>query len=278
MIGFTAVTSGYRMKLILASVQDPAAKNIAARMLELYDFEKSPTLPNARVREGVTLMMVAGSVTQITEPPMDAEEIIVASRHASKSGNHSLTVHVPGKPEKLELAEATPPTIKTALETLVRMCDELGLSYDVSLEATHHGPTKLDVPVTFVEIGSSPEQWRDQRAGEAVARAIMDAATSPTECRQALGLGGPHYAPRHTEIVLHTDVGIGHILPKYVDFDRGLIERAIARTRGGVELLALDWKGMSKEQKQISKQVAAALDIRVASTREILVRQSFKST
>ena len=278
LIGFTTVTSGYPMKLILASAQDQAAKNIATRMLELYDFEKLPTLRNAYVREGVTLMMVAGNVTQITEAPMDAEEIIVASRHASESGNPSLTVHVPGEPEKLELAEAAPSTIKTALETLVRVCDELGLPYDVSLEATHHGPTKLDVPVTFVEIGSSPEQWRDERAGEAVARAIMDAATSPSECHQALGLGGPHYAPRHTEVVLHTDVGIGHILPKYVDFDRELIERAIAHTRGGVELLALDWKGMSKEQKRISKQVAAALDIRVARVREILVGQSFKST
>lgn len=260
------------MKLILASAQDPAAKNIAARLLELYDFEKSPTLPNAHTHEGITLVTIAGNVTQITELSVDAEEVIVASRHASESGKPSLTVHVPGELEKLDLAEASPPTIKTAIRTLVKMRDELGLSHDVSLEATHHGPTRLDVPVTFVEIGSSPEQWSDERAGEAVARAIMVATTSPAECRQAVGLGGPHYAPRHTEVVLRTDVGIGHILPKYIGIDEGLIERAIARTQDGVELLALDWKGMSMGQRRISQQIASKLGILAERTRGILAR------
>jgi len=258
------------MKLILASTRDPAAKNIAARLLELYDFEKSPTSPNARVHKDVTLMTIAGGVTQVTELPVDVEEVIVASRHASESGRPTLTVHVPGELEKMELAEASPPTVKTALKALVEMRDELRLTHDVSLEATHHGPTRLDVPVTFVEIGSSPEQWHDEKAGEAVARAIMAAATSPVKCRHAIGLGGPHYAPRHTDVALSTDVGVGHILPKYASIDETLLERAIVRTRGGIELLVLDWKGMSSEQRQISKRAAARLGIRAARTREIL--------
>jgi len=258
------------MKLILASIQDPAAKNIAARLLELYDFKKSLTLPNTHVYGNVALMTITGGVTKIVEPPIDAEEVIVASRHASESGRPTLTVHVPGEVEKAELAEASPLTVKTALRALVRMSDEIGLSYDVSLEATHHGPTRLDVPVTFVEIGSSLGQWRDEKAGEVVARAIMAAATSTVECRRAVGIGGPHYAPRHTDVTLHTDVGIGHILPKYVNLDEALLERAIVRTRGGIELLALDWKGMSRGQRQISQRVANRLGIQVMHTQKIL--------
>jgi len=251
------------MKLVLASTRDPAAKNIAARLLKLYDFEKSPTSPNAHRCGDVMLVTIASSATQITEPPMNAEEVIVASRHASESGRPTLTVHVPGELEKMELAEAFPPTVKTALKALVDMRDKLGLTYDVSLEATHHGPTRLDVPVTFVEIGSSPRQWCDEKAGEAVARAIMAAATSSMKCRHAIGLGGPHYAPRHTDVALCTDVGIGHILPKYSSIDEALLEQAIIRTRGGIELLVLDWKGMSSEQRQISQRVASRLGIRV---------------
>ena len=259
------------MRLILASTQDPASKNIAARLLEFYDFEKSPTSPNTYFYGDVALITIAGGVTQITEPPIDADEVIVASRHASESGKPSLTVHTPGELSRLELAATSPPTVKSALRALVDARDELKLTYDVSLEATHHGPTRLDVPVTFVEIGSSPEQWRNEKAGEAVARAIIVAATSPMECRHAIGLGGPHYAPRHTEVALRTDVGVGHVLPKYANLDKTLLERAIVRTRGGVELLALDWKGMSNEQRQISQLVAGRLGIRSMRTREIMV-------
>jgi D-aminoacyl-tRNA deacylase len=260
------------MKLVLTSAQDPAAKNITARLLELYDFEKSPILPNTHVYENVALITIAGGVTQITEPPIDADEVIVASRHASESGKPSLTVHVPGEVEKAELAVASPPTIKSALRALVNARDELKLTYDVSLEATHHGPTRLDVPVTFVEIGSSSGQWHDKRAGEAVARSIMTAATSPMECRHAIGIGGPHYAPRHTDVALRTSVGIGHVLPKYVNINEMLLERAIVRTLGGVELLALDWKGMSMGQRQISKRIADGLGIQAMHVREILTR------
>lgn len=260
------------MKLILASTQDPAAKNIAARLLELYNFEKSSTLPNSYICDQVLLAQVPGGVSQLKSTPVDADEVIVASRHASESGKPSLTVHAPGELERRELAVASPPTIKSALQALVAARDELGLPYDVSLEATHHGPTKLEVPVTFVEIGSSQEQWVNKDAGKAVARAIM-AAASPAECRNAVGIGGPHYAPRHTETTLRTDVGVGHILPKYARIDEGLLERAIVRTRGGVGLLALDWKGMSGEQRAICRTVADRLGIGAQRSREILTQE-----
>ncbi len=258
------------MKLFLASAQDPAAKNIVMQLLKSHDFKKSPSLTNAYVYRNVTLLTIAGEVTQITELPIDAEEVIVASRHASESGTPTLTVHVPGEVEKMRLAEASPSTVKTALRTLVEMRDKFGLTYDVSLEATHHGPTRIDVPVTFVEIGSSFEQWHDKKAGGAVAQAIMVAATLPIKCRHAIGLGGPHYAPHHTNVALFTEIGVGHILPKYASIDETLIERAIVRTRGGVELLALDWKGMSSEQRQVSQRVAERLGIQAIRTREIL--------
>jgi len=257
------------MKLILASVTDPAAKNITAQLLELYDFERSPALPNAHVSKNVLMATVNGESTQIKTLPFETDEVIVASRHASEAGKPSLTVHVPGELELRELALASPPTVKSALQTLTTARDELGLSYEVSLEATHHGPTRLDIPVTFVEIGSTPEQWRDEKAGEAVAHAIMKAATSPAKCLSAVGLGGPHYAPRHTETTLRTEVGVGHIVPKYIKFDEGLVELAIKRTSGGVKLLALDWKGMTLEQRTICQRVANKLGIQVKRSAEI---------
>ncbi|MFH1822013.1 MAG: D-aminoacyl-tRNA deacylase [Methanobacteriota archaeon] len=258
------------MKLILASSKDLAAKNIYERLLELYDFEKSTDLKNLYVSKQALLALVDGETTKITSLPARADELIVASRHASESGKPSLTVHVPGELEKGELALASPRTVKIALQSLKAANDDMELNYDVSLEATHHGPTKLAVPVTFVEIGSKPEQWVDKKAGEAVARALMEAAALNVKCSNAVGFGGPHYAPRHTEVTLRTVVGIGHILPKYANFNEKLAELAVLRTHGGTQLLALDWKGMSEEQRNICQKVANSLRIQAERSKSIL--------
>lgn len=258
------------MKLILASVKDIAAENIAAQLRELYDFEKVQSQPDVYVGENLQLATVSGGITQITALPIRADEVIIASRHASESGKPTLTVHAPGDIPSGKLAVASPPTLKSALRELVIARDELRLPYEVSLEATHHGPTELSVPVTFVETGSLPAQWRDKKAAEAVARAIMAAATSPIKGRQAIGFGGPHYAPRHTQVVLRADVCIGHILPKYVAIDEELVRHAIARTSGEVELLALDWKGLDSAQRQLLQQIASKLGLQVAREGKLL--------
>ncbi|HID60358.1 MAG TPA: hypothetical protein EYP46_00680 [Hadesarchaea archaeon] len=257
------------MKLIIAP-KDPAAKNIATRLLEFYDFEKFHDIPGSYICGQVMLIHAAGEATQLTSIPITADEVMVASRHISRSGEPSLTVHVPGEPEKRELGIASPSTVKSALRALVITRDEMELPYEVSLEATHHGPTKLEVPVTFVEIGSTPNEWQNKKAGEAAAQAIMAAATSSLKCTNAVGFGGPHYAPRHTEITLRTEVGVGHILPKYSPLDEMLVERAVSYTYQGVKLFVLDWKGMSKEQRMICQRVTTRLGIKLVRAGQIL--------
>ncbi|RLG56634.1 MAG: hypothetical protein DRN83_03600 [Hadesarchaea archaeon] len=258
------------MKLIIASTEDPAAENISARLLEFYDFEKYPDTPDSYVCGQTMLVKMAGDVTQITSLPTDADEVMVASRHVSESGKPSLTVHVPGELKKLELAIASPSTVKSALRALTKARDEIGLPHEVSLEATHHGPTKLGVPITFVEIGGTASEWKNEKAGEAVARAMMEAANSHGMYTNAVGFGGPHYAPQHTKIVLSTDIAVGHVLPKYSNFDERLIEQAVLRTAGDVTLFLLDWKGMNKYQREVCLKVAKELGIKTARVGKIL--------
>jgi len=250
---------------------DPAGQNIMAKLLKLFDFKRA-NIPNVRATHVCDDVLAAtvDSVLQLASLPIAVEEVIVASRHASESEKPTLTVHASGEIEKRELAVASPPTIKSALIYLVRMRDEFKLAYEVSLEATHHGPTKLDVPVTFVEVGSSQRQWQDEKAAEAAARAIMEAATAPIEGRQAIGFGGPHYAPRHTDIVLRTDVCIGHIIPKYVDVDERLAKLAVERTRGGVEFFVLDWKGLDASTRAKIMKVATELDVKTVRGHELM--------
>jgi D-aminoacyl-tRNA deacylase len=257
------------MKLILASKRDIAANNIASKLLELFYFKKSHH-PNSHVSGDVVLTRVEGGILELASLPPETSEVIVASRHESKSGSKSLTVHAPGELETGKLAVASPSTVKAALIELARAKEELGLSHQVSLEATHHGPVSLDVPVTFVEIGSLPEHWGDEKAGAAAAQAIMAAAAAEGGCRRAVGVGGTHYAPRHTEATLQTDVGVGHIIPKHVALTEELLEKTVRRTHGKAETLLLDWKGMSAEQRDVCKTVAEKLHVDVERARSVL--------
>ncbi|KUO42221.1 MAG: hypothetical protein APU95_05510 [Hadesarchaea archaeon YNP_N21] len=258
------------MKMILASEADKASANIFAQLIKLYDFKELDDQKNVYAYRNVSLAKIPHHPSEMKILPFEAEEIIVASRHVSESGKPSLTVHAPGDLEKGELAIASPRAMKAALLELARSREEMGLGYEVSLEATHHGPTKFEVPITFVEIGSSPEEWADEEAGVAAARAIMAAATSSIKSPNALCLGGPHYAPRHTEVTLRSDIAVGHVLPRYVNYNEELIFSAVRRTFGGVDLFVLDWKGLSADQRQLIKSVSERLGIKAVRTSELL--------
>ncbi len=68
----------------------------------------------------------------------------------------------------------------------------------------------------FIELGGSLEQWKDLKAAEVVANAAMAAASTKTQYPLVLGIGGPHYNAKFTEIALKTQTAFGHIIPKYV--------------------------------------------------------------
>jgi len=119
------------------------------------------------------------------------------------------------------------------------------------MEATHHGPTELEVPTWFVEIGSSKKYWNDDEAGMAVADAIWASLTQPLNGRSAVGFGGGHYAPKHTEYCIRSNLAIGHILPKYVfsNLKLEVIAQAFAKTVGGCRDAVIDWKGIRSAER-----------------------------
>jgi D-aminoacyl-tRNA deacylase len=244
------------MFLFLAASSDPAAMNAVERLKEGFGI-----LPGRETEIGGRriLLQVLERIESV-EPPLEVEEILVTSRHVSKTARPCFTVHVPGELQKGRLAVASPLTVKKALEALHYLAGEFGPGYEVSLEATHHGPVHLDVPMTFVEIGGSEEQWRERRAGEVLARAMVEAVAG-TGGRLAVGVGGPHYAPRHTQVALRTDAAVGHILPDYVNLTPELVELAVRRTRGRVELLAADWKGLNSAQRAAVREASRRLGI-----------------
>jgi D-aminoacyl-tRNA deacylase len=135
---------------------------------------------------------------------------------------------------------------------MMKFKEEMQLDYEVSYESTHHGPS-LDVPTMFAELGSSPEQWSDVRAAEAVAHATMETVQSfgKHPVKAVLGIGGPHYNRSFTRMALEKELAFGHMIPKYAvsKVDSNMLRQCIERTLEKVDTVILDWKGIKGEDK-----------------------------
>jgi D-aminoacyl-tRNA deacylase len=103
----------------------------------------------------------------------------------------------------------------------------------------------------FAELGSSPEQWKDLKAAEAVAHAAMRAATTDTKYPTVLGVGGPHYNQRFTKIALSTNRAFGHIISKYAapSIESEVIKQCVQRTVEPIEAAVFDWKSMKSADR-----------------------------
>jgi D-aminoacyl-tRNA deacylase len=257
------------MILIVASNKDNASLNISKQILRSFSFKK--TLENFQGNnvyeaevEGISAKLVTLNeelvfAQNLTNFFKEIELVIFLSRHSSLSGTPTLSVHTPGNlgkaelgglPRSLSISPAT--AMKECLKTMAQLKDEMRLSYEVSYECTHHGPS-LDAPAMFAELGSSQTQWNDQKAAEVVAHATMKAISNfgKIEARAALGIGGPHYNMKFTRMALESEIAFGHIIPKYAIpyIDNEIVKQCVDKTLEKVEFAILDWKGIKGEYK-----------------------------
>lgn len=183
--------------------------------------------------------------------------IIFASKHKSKDGRKLLTAHFTGNVKDAEFggrpqefARAAPHALRSLLITMQMLAKNT--DYDVSMESTHHGPTNLDIPSVYAEIGSDEPQWEDYVPGEIVANAIMSLDLG--EVPVALGFGGGHYAPRQSKLLFETDITFGHNFPSYQlpHINKEMIK--VAFEKSDADFVYFDRKSMSaRERERIGK-------------------------
>jgi D-aminoacyl-tRNA deacylase len=257
------------MILIVASEKDPASLNIKKQLLNNYRFNEAKlkfqenTSYTAQVDDKdaqlVTLKREAIYAQDLPSLFTDIELIVFVSRHSSMSGTPTLSVHTPGnlgpadlggKPREVSVSPSN--AMREALKVMSKMRDEMSINYEVSYEGTHHGPS-LKCPTMFVELGSSPEQWKDATAAEVVAHAAMRAISRFRNVSAAtvLGIGGPHYNGKFTKMALQTEVAFGHMIPKHSIslLDPKILQQCVDRTLEKVDHAVLDWKGIKSDDK-----------------------------
>jgi D-aminoacyl-tRNA deacylase len=198
---------------VISSAQDAAGRNIRRHLEELLPSRGS--LPGKKKRAVLELHEVEGRLIHADgiDREFPSDLILFISRHASRDPVPVLTVHVTGnlagadlggKPRSLP--PACPPWMQAVLRELHSRAPD---GYSVSYEVTHHGPTELATPSFFVEIGSTPAEWADPRAGRVVAESILSAEPGDAVC--LIGFGGNHYAARESEIGRTSRGAFGHI-------------------------------------------------------------------
>lgn len=276
---------------IIVSTQDIAGMNIKNRLIHTYKFRETSDEDKLDNHPIYQLEISAKTVKLYTidsetiereniDKEIEADLFIFATRHQSKSGIKTLSVHSPGNWDKAEfggkdrsLCVCPALYLRSAFLLLNERAGPLKGEFDIVNECTHHGPYILSKPAIFIEIGSEETAWKNEQAGSIIADVIHDliAQKIPEAEHIAIGIGGQHTCENFNKIVLDTNIAIGHICPKYMLdlINKEMITQAIDRTSPKANVILVDYKGLGKDKtkiKEITDQIAKETGIIVKRT------------
>jgi D-aminoacyl-tRNA deacylase len=192
--------------------------------------------------------------------------IIFLSKHESKSKKATLTSHstgnfsddvlMGGKP--MEIGNTFPSFQKYYMKKLYESRNDL-LNYDLTVEATHHGPTSLLNPVLFIEIGSSDDEWNSKSTASIVCKSVLDTIKniskniSKNHTDIGIGIGGNHYPQKFNDLILYSNVAFGPIISKYnLPYINERIMRQIkGKSIEKIDIAYIDKKGIGQEKEKI---------------------------
>lgn len=275
------------MKLVVCSRKDEASMNVMAHLFTFDSFEKrvrgdflfyiGDFFSIAEVEER---LIYADFIDRKLSEFLEFEEIIFASRHSSKDRRKMLTAHVSGNPGKNEfggkprsLAKPAPITIKNYLLSLKKKISRVP-EFEITLEATHHGPSEIEKPSAFYEIGSTEQEWKDRNAGEVVAESIFEAIKSEKrDWKIAVGVGGTHYVPRQTEIILETEFTFGHNFAKYTfaELDGEILMRAVELSNASY--IIYDEKSVTSSVKELIKSIPGVEILKTKEAKKFMLAE-----
>jgi D-aminoacyl-tRNA deacylase len=255
------------MKLIISSELDKAGENIRENLLQNYPFEKLESNIFYDKNKDSLLVRIKNETIYTDFPETiiqeevkdynlsDIDSIFFATRHKSVTKIPTLTCHTPGNFAKADyggkdsqVSPSNPVFQKIVLNEIMDLSKKLEVPFEVSLEATHHGPL-TGLPTTFIEIGSDETYWGIKEAGEVIASAIYKSLSykeNEKSFRIAAGIGGGHYCPKFTEIMFNTDIAIGHVIAKYnTPVTDSILCELITKSQY-LDIVLLDWKGIKE--------------------------------
>jgi len=273
-------------RLLICCPQDIPSVNMAEYLRRNGDWEDAGTDgSNTYLRRGDDVMMTIPGL-HITSESLDeaakafgmkVDEVVFMSRHKAASAIPTLTVHPIGNYKAAEfggrpetLVRSSPASMSQALRLISRYNDTD--IFKVSFEVTHHGPY-LEVPTYFIEIGSDMTHWPDKHAAEILGRVLEDVHPEKDNLN-AIGVGGGHYAPRFTEMVLGYRIDIGHMVPGYQleGMDDETVVRYIrqaSEATGGTKCVYLHKKSFKKSEQRRMEELISSAGFEIVSSKDL---------
>ncbi|TFG24346.1 MAG: hypothetical protein EU529_04590 [Promethearchaeota archaeon] len=297
--------------LVITSTEDIASMNIRDKLLNsaLYSFKKiddkwhnnplfifegftsDPEKKNSYLNENqIYLGLTDDPLIHLNELKLDESDInpdllIFASRHKSETERPAFLVHTTGnwsnkadfggKPRVLSKSSAI--LLKSAYVSLEsQRSKKQMLDFSLDIEVTHHGPTSLEKPLIFLELGSSEKEWKIEKGALVVGHAILDTCLEYVEFRKkkppeiGIGFGGPHYAPQFQKLISNKNVAISFICPKYFirDLNKEMIEQMISNNLEQINCFLIDWKGTNSDDKKHLIPLLEEFDIPIKKTKD----------
>lgn len=266
---------------LVFSIKDPAGTGVARYIVERLGLEKTDLCIGAvECYIGENFLLAGFSEDTIyfefldQRMPREVEKYIVLSRHSSAKKVKSYTVHHTGNfgpeapygGEPRSLSIASPPVSHKLLLLLRKEAEEAGRleEYEVSYEATHHGPTSPLMPLNFIEIGSTIDEWRDPVNHRVLGEAVIAFLEDPRhECTPVIGIGGGHYPRKHTRKAFQDNYCYGHIMAKYAlqYLSLEILDQMVEKNVPMPVKIVVEKKGTRREHRALVEEYVVGKDL-----------------
>jgi len=249
------------MELLVAYAGDPAGSNMAKFLSQKLKKEG-----NVFRGENYDLLVIPSPAIEADwlEEKYDYDGYVFLSKHAAESGVLALTCHSTGNfaeakfgGKDKQVAVPHPSLQKKYLQEMWNKRSHFS-DFQITIEATHHGPTALSKPTIFMEIGTTEKQWNDISLCTSVAKIIDDVMSNKIpSCPIAICFGGTHYPEKFTKELLEGKYSLGTVMPKHaLDYlDDEFFSHILDRNKNASAVL-LDWTGLGQNKKKVLDLVA----------------------
>ena len=244
------------MQLLVSYQFDPAGYNMASFLSK--QMKKKDEVYRGNDFDLLIIPTPAISADWIEEK-YHYDGYVFLSKHASESGKLALTCHSTGNfgdakfggfPRQVAIPH--PHLQKSYMKRLWEERKNFS-EFEITIEATHHGPTALSKPTLFIEIGTTEKEWTDKQLCESVAKIIRAEMSEPQKKFDvAICFGGTHYPYKFNKELLEGDFALGTIIPKHSleDLDTELFDHLI-KQNSQAEFALVDWSGLGRNKQKI---------------------------
>lgn len=244
------------MDLLIAYRDDPAGHNMAKFLSK--EMTQDGEIFHGKYYDLIIIPTPAISADWLEEK-YNYDGFIFLSKHAAESGVLALTCHSTGNFSEAKFGGNTRqvaipyPDIQKAYLQILKKNQSQFSDFQITIEATHHGPTALKKPSIFIEIGTTEKQWTDENLCQRVAKLVHKVLSNDIPKNPvALCFGGTHYPTKFTNELLDGKYALGTVIPKHAldNLDEELFSHIISQNNMA-EAALLDWNGLGPNKQKV---------------------------